>query len=371
MKNEKRKVKNMNSQRIFNLLTLMQEAHISNLLISDPLSIYYYTGYKTNPGERFFLLNVSQEGQLSLYLNRLFPEPDTSLNKIKIVWYNDGEDIIQILSDELIGNQIGIDKFWPSHFLLTLMDKKPHLNFTNGSLLVDHQRSRKSLQEEELMVEASRQNDEVMLKIIDQVQFGYSEQKMVSLLSNFYDQIGSNGFSFDPIIAYGPNGADPHHDTNQDTPKIGDTVIIDIGSFYKGYASDMTRTVFYGDPSNEAIEVYNLVRKANEEAIKMIKPGVKFSDIDFTARNIIANAGYGQYFTHRLGHFIGQEAHEAGDVSMHNHHLTEVGQVFSIEPGIYLPGKLGVRIEDLVIVTENGCRVLNNVTKEPLIIQPK
>ena len=361
----------MQTERINRLVQMMIDQNLSDILISDPLSIKYYLDYENDPGERFYLLKINQDKQIILFLNRLFPIPSFKHKDINIIWYNDGEKIIDVLNQQLSGNRIGIDKFWHSHFLLDLLKVKPNLVLVNGSELVDYQRSLKTEEEQEIMAEASKQNDQVMEKIINQVKHGFSEKTMVNYLSEYYQEAGSEGFSFDPIIAYGPNGADPHHDTNEDTPKVGDTVIIDIGAFYKGYASDMTRTVFYGKPSDEALKVYNIVRKANEEAIKKVKPGIKFSEIDLTARNIIDNAGYGQYFTHRLGHFIGQEAHEAGDVSMYNHKTAEIGQVFSIEPGIYLPGKLGVRIEDLVIVTKDGCRVLNNVSKEAIIIDPE
>ncbi|MBR2545204.1 MAG: M24 family metallopeptidase, partial [Erysipelotrichaceae bacterium] len=125
---------------------------------------------------------------------------------------------------------------------------------------------------------------------------------------------------------------------------------------------------FNGSVSDEEKHVYNIVRQANEYAESIIKPGIRLSDIDKAARKIISDAGYGEYFTHRLGHFIGQTVHEKGDVSSFNDNLTKEGMIFSIEPGIYLPGKLGVRIEDLVLVTADGCEVLNKVGKDIRII---
>ena len=145
--------------------------------------------------------------------------------------------------------------------------------------------------------------------------------------------------------------------------------IIDIGGKYNSYCSDMTRTVFIGEePSKEHAEVYNIVKSANEKAISIVKEGVKFSDIDNAARSLITEAGYGEYFTHRTGHSIGIEVHDFGDVSGVNHEEVKSGMIFSIEPGIYLKDNIGVRIEDLVLVTKDGCEVLNSVTKEIVVL---
>ena len=130
----------------------------------------------------------------------------------------------------------------------------------------------------------------------------------------------------------------------------------------------MTRTVFYKSASDKAKEVYNIVREANEKAISIVKPGVRFCDIDAAARNYIEEKGYGKYFTHRTGHSIGIEVHDFGDVSSVNTDKVAPGMIFSIEPGIYLPGEFGVRIEDLVLVTEDGCEVLNKFSKDLTII---
>jgi Xaa-Pro dipeptidase len=150
--------------------------------------------------------------------------------------------------------------------------------------------------------------------------------------------------------------------------KRGDCIVVDIGGKKQGYCSDMTRTFACLEASDELRRVHDLTVRANETAESIIKPGVRLCDIDRAARDVIAGAGYGEYFTHRLGHFIGTEVHEYGDASAAFTKKVEEGMVFSCEPGIYLPGNLGVRIEDLVLVTKDGSEVLNRVGKKLEIV---
>lgn len=145
-------------------------------------------------------------------------------------------------------------------------------------------------------------------------------------------------------------------------------VLLDVGGVYDNYCSDMTRTFFTAQPTDRQREIYELVRLANETAEKLVRPGVKMCELDAAAREVIAKAGYGEYFNHRLGHFIGLNDHEYGDVSSACRIEAKPGMCFSIEPGIYLPGEIGVRVEDLVLVTEDGCRVLNSYPKEITVL---
>jgi Xaa-Pro dipeptidase len=219
------------------------------------------------------------------------------------------------------------------------------------------------------MREASRLNDDAMTMLIDALHEDMTEKEMEDRLREIYDSLGAEGFSFTPIIAYGKNGANPHHENSHRLLKEGDSVILDIGCRKDNYASDMTRTVFYMEVDEKAKEVYETVLKANRKAIDKVKPGVKFSEIDEAARAVIEEKGYGKYFTHRTGHSIGIEVHEYGDVSSANEDLLMPGMIFSVEPGIYLEGELGVRIEDLVLVTEEGHEVLNSYPKDLQIIR--
>lgn len=357
----------MNKNRINKVIVNMEEANLDYLLISEPSSIDYLIDYVNHPGERLYVLMLAKNGQHKLFFNKLFfVENDLGID---IVWHSDTDDAIQTIIDNLNEpNVIGVDKHWSANFLLSLMEKMPSVKFVNGSKCIDHVRMIKDKPEQDLMIEASRINDKAIHEVIHQVSLGLSELEVADKLGEIYTKYGGDGNSFDAIIAYGANGANPHHENDNTCLKPGDSVIIDMGCKYKGYCSDMTRTVFYQEVSEEARKVYELVKEANEAAEAMIKPGVKLCDIDKTARDIIVKAGYGKEFNHRLGHFIGKDVHEYGDVSINFDLEVKEGMIFSIEPGIYLPGKFGVRIEDLVMVTKDGCMVLNNYSKDLKII---
>ena len=157
--------------------------------------------------------------------------------------------------------------------------------------------------------------------------------------------------------------------TNDTKGKRGDSVVLDIGGVLDNYCSDMTRTVFIGEVSDRAREVYEIVKEAQRRGLEAARPGNRMCDVDAACRDYIEEKGFGKYFTHRTGHSIGMEDHEFGDVSSINEDIIQVGQCFSVEPGIYLPDEeIGVRIEDLVIITEDGCEVLNHFTKDLIIV---
>lgn len=358
----------MKQERVNQILNELKNRGISQMVVSDPAAIFYLTGKWIYPGERMLVLYLNTNGEHKLFINELFPMyEDIGIEK---VWFNDDDDSVEILSKYIQdGNVIGIDKNWPARFLLRLMELKKENSFVNGSVVLDNVRSRKDEEEKQLMREASKINDLAVDEVIKNINKLQSEEKMGQELLGIYKKLGAQGYSFDPIIAYGKNAADPHHEPDASMIKEGNSVIIDIGCKKSSYCSDMTRTVFYKNVSDRDKEVYNTVLEANKRAESMIKPGVRFCDIDKAARSYIESKGYGKYFTHRTGHSIGIDCHEFGDVSAVNTNTVEEGMVFSIEPGIYISGEVGVRIEDLVLVTEDGCEVLNKYSKELIVVE--
>ncbi len=358
----------MNASRVSRILAAMKNQGLQQMIVSDPTAIFYLTGGWIHPGERLLALLLNENGNHKLVINELFPqEKDLGVD---LVWYNDIQDGVVFLS-ELIDNTapIGIDKTWPAKFLLRLQELKPENKYVNGSLIVDYVRMIKGEDEIALLRESSRLNDLAMERLYPLVSDGYTEMELDEKVRAIYKDLGCEGLSFDPITAYAKNAADPHHATDDTKGNYGDCVVLDIGGFKDGYASDMTRTVFIGEISDRQREIYNIVLEAQLRGIAAAKPGNKMKDVDLACRNYIEEKGYGKYFTHRTGHSCGLEDHEFGDVSAVNEDIIQVGQCFSIEPGIYLAEEgIGVRIEDLVIITEDGCEVLNKFTKDIIVV---
>lgn len=358
----------MDTNKLGRILAKMEEKGIPQMIITDPPAIFYLTGKWIYPGERLHALYINVNRKHNFIINKLFPQ-ETDLG-VEITYYDDIEDGVEILSRFVEKDKvIGVDKVWPSKFLLRLQELGAGSKFVNGSVIVDKIRQIKDAKEQETMIESSRINDQVMGELIPWVVKGLTERELNAKVREIYKKHGITEVSFDPITAYAKGAADPHHVTDDSKGKHGDCVILDIGGFYKNYASDMTRTVFIGSVSERQKEIYNIVLEANLRGIAAAKPGAKMKDVDLAARNYIEEKGYGKYFTHRTGHSIGLEDHEVGDVSSVNEEIIEVGQCFSVEPGIYLPDEgIGVRIEDLVLVTEDGCKVLNEYTKDIIVV---
>lgn len=354
-------------KRIDKLTAKMKEEGYSTLIVTDKHSIKYLTGEDIEPGERLLALIVRPGKKPTLIINKLFLRKENK--NLKYKWISDTDDKIDVIGEELSGNYIGVDKNMEAKILLPLLKHDSYRKFSVGSELVDNLRAVKDEEEIKLMEEASVINDKAMAMMKEELSKRKSELQMAEKLIDFYRELGSEEYSFEPIIAYGVNASDPHHENDHTLPKAGDTMVVDMGCIYKDYCSDMTRTFFYKEVPEEGEKIYNIVRKANETAISIIKPGVLLKDIDKAARDVITEAGYGEYFTHRTGHFIGIDVHELPDVSQSSDVVAEEGMIFSVEPGIYVPGGVGVRIEDLVLVTKDGCKVLNSYPKDIQIVK--
>lgn len=352
----------MDESRLARVRENLARRTIDQMLVVDPLSIWWLCGYYTEPYERFLALFVPVEGTPTLFANRLFP--DASGCGARVVEFSDTDDPVPLVAQVTMHDRpLGVDKELAARWLVPLMEAGAASRFVLASDAVDDARSVKDARERELMRAASRTNDEAMAWLVDQVRPGVTERQIADGLLGEYRRLGAQGHSFSPIVSFGDHAADPHHEPD-DTPFVpGDMVLFDVGCKRDWYCSDMTRTFFSAEPTEHQRAVYDAVRRANEEAEKVVRPGVTFAEIDLTARRVIEDAGWGPAFTHRLGHQIGLVDHEPGDVSSTHDEPVRPGQCFSIEPGIYLPGDMGVRIEDLVIVTEGGCEVLNSYPK--------
>lgn len=357
----------MKENRIKRVMAALEEMGLSQMLIVDPMTIYYLTDIYVMPMERFYGLYLRADGSHAFFLNRLFNVPQEV--GIQKVWYSDTDPVMKIVAEYVDPTRtLGVDKDLKARFLLPLMEMGAAAGFVNASMAVDRTRGIKDAEEQAKMRTASDINDLAMARFKSLIHEGVTEKEVADQMLKIYMELGAEGFSFEPSVAFGANAADPHHDPDDTVPKPGDCILFDVGCIKDGYCSDMTRTFYYKEVSDTHRRIYELVRAANETAIARIRPGIPLCELDKTARDLIAKQGYGPNFNHRLGHFIGLTVHEFGDVSSANEQAAEPGMIFSIEPGIYVSGDTGVRVEDLVLVTEDGCEVLNHYSKELEII---
>ncbi|MGB7587652.1 MAG: aminopeptidase P family protein [Solirubrobacterales bacterium] len=233
--------------------------------------------------------------------------------------------------------------------------------------IVEGLRRVKDAAELERITMASALADEVWRWSIARGLAGRSERDVAAGAEAHIRELGAEP-SFPVIVAAGPNGALPHAEPGERTIGKADLVVYDMGAKLEGYCSDGTRTFATGEPGQEGREVYELVRAAQVAALDAIAAGIGGEDLDAISRRLIDEAGYGKHFGHGLGHGVGLEVHEAPRLSPRSEDVLEVGEVVTVEPGVYLPGKLGVRIEDLVVVTEDGCRNLSGIPKELQVV---
>lgn len=252
--------------------------------------------------------------------------------------------------------------------LHSLVEKLPSVDFVPIGDELAQLRVVKSAAELDLLAEAARIASESLLASLDYLVAGAAERDFARELEFAIRRAGGDEKSFDFIVASGERGALPHGRASEKTIACGELVTIDFGTVFNGYHSDETATVAVGEPDQRQREIYALVKEAHDRALAAVRPGVELRMLDRLARDTIAERGYGSYFGHGLGHGVGLEVHEKPVVSPRSEGVAEEGMVFTIEPGIYIPGWGGVRIEDTVAVTADGYRLLTKVPKELLIV---
>ena len=355
----------MNNLQLEKVIKNMHAEGLKQILVCAPKSIQYLTGRFIAPGERLVALIIDQSGKAQLIANKLFAQ--TPLEGAELIEYSDTDDSAKVLANCVNYATLGVDKEFKSRFLLPLMAKRPDIKMVLGSTPVELARMIKTEDELEKMRYSSLLNDRAIEETIMSVRDGMSERELADNYVAASKRI-AEGESFESLVCFGKNAAEPHHETGDTRLKRGDAVIIDVGLMYRDYCSDMTRTVFFSEASEEQKYIYELVRQANAAGRAAVRPGVKLKDVDAAARKVISDAGYGQYFIHRTGHNIGLEVHEYPDVSSTSEIICQKGMTFSVEPGIYLPGRFGVRVEDLVEVTNDGCNTMNKLSRELRII---
>ncbi len=250
-----------------------------------------------------------------------------------------------------------------------LKDAFPQAELLSLPDLVSHLRSVKDKSEIELIRQAVRIADDAFAEVLQTIEIGQTEEEIGLALEFSMRRAGASGGSFEFIVASGVRSAMPHGAASSKQIQLGEFLTMDFGALYQGYCSDITRTVFLGEPGDKHHEVYETVLAAQRAGIMAVAPGRTGKEVDAVARKLIEEAGYGDYFGHGLGHSVGLAIHEGPNLNMREERVLEPGMVITVEPGIYIPEWGGVRIEDIVLVTENGCEVLTQAPKEFIILE--
>ncbi|NWK85506.1 aminopeptidase P family protein [Staphylococcus sp. GSSP0090] len=331
--------------------------------ITTPLNIFYFTGYLSDPHERLLALLIKANGEQVLFCPQLeVEEVHASPFNGQVIGYLDTENALDKYD-------IKFNKLLVESAHLTLQRQRELINAFDVQSFGDIDQTIKSLRniksdsEIEKIKKACELADKCIEIGVSFLKEGVTERQVVNHIEYEIKAYGVNEMSFDTMVLFGDHAASPHGTPGDRQLKQDEFVLFDLGVIYENYCSDMTRTVKFGTPNDKAQEIYDVVLKAEQQAIAAIKPGVTIKDVDDIARNIIAEAGYGEYFPHRLGHGLGLEEHEYQDVSSTNTNQFEAGMVITVEPGIYVPGVAGVRIEDDILVTENGNESLTGYEK--------
>lgn len=345
---------------------------IDLLLVSPSADLLYLSGYSAHASERPTLLALRSDGPAIMLVAQLEAPRMEDLTDITIVAYADEQNPFDALADALgppAGHRrIAIsDQTWVA-VLLHLQATFGGATFLPASPLLGHLRAVKSPEEIGLLREAGHRADAVFEQVV-QIRFaGRTESQIAAELNGLLRRQGLDKADWGPIVASGPNSSSPHHLTGEREIHEGDAVVLDFGGVVDGYQADITRTLHVGTPSDEFRHVYEVVRQAQETGVQAIRPGVAAQDIDRVTRGVIHAAGYGDFFIHRTGHGIGLEDHEEPYIVEGNDALLEQSMTFSVEPGIYLPGKFGVRIEDIVALSSDGAVRLNHASRDLIVV---
>ncbi|MFF9753012.1 peptidase M24 family protein [Streptomyces sp. DH-12] len=348
------------------------DAGLAGLLVAPGPDLVWLTGY-TPPAvtERLTLL-VLAAGREPVLVVPALEAPDaaraTGAPALTLRDWTDGKDPYALTAALLDARgRLGVsDNAWALH-LLALQQALPGTSYVSLTEALPMLRAVKDAAELERLAAAGAAAD-AAFEEIRHVRFsGRRESEVAADLAALLRRFGHSQVDF-TIVASGPNGANPHHEAGDRRIERGDMVVLDFGGLKDGYGSDTSRTVHVGEPSEEERRVHDLVREAQEAGFRAVRPGAACQDVDRAAREVIADAGYGEYFIHRTGHGIGVTTHEPPYMIEGEEQPLVPGMCFSVEPGVYLPGRFGVRIEDIVTVTEDGGRRLNDTERELVIV---
>ncbi len=363
------------ASRIRRVQDAMAAADVSGLVVTPGSDLRYLTGYDAKPLERLTALVLPREGDPRLVVPALeVAEAERSpaaLAGMAVVTHGETDDAYAVAVDGLEGaSTLAVDDHMWSVRVFELTAALPEAYLVAAGPLLSDQRMRKGADEVASLRQAGQAIDRVHERMGEFLAVGRTERDAAALIAEAIVAEGHVTADF-VIVGSGPNGASPHHSVSDRVIEAGDSVVVDIGgSTADGYCSDSTRTYAVGSaPASEVTDYYAVLLEAQQTQCDYAKPGVTAESVDRIGRKVITDAGYGEYFVHRTGHGIGLETHEEPYIVEGNDLVLEPGMAFSIEPGIYLAGRHGARIEDIVVTTDDGIERLNTTDRYYVVLE--
>lgn len=357
-------------ERLTRAAEAAEAAGLDGLLASPGPDLAYLTGYAPMPLERLTLL-VVEPGRTAVMLVPELERPAAlgcpAAERVAILGWRDGEDPYETAVRLLHGRRYAItDQTWASH-VLGLARASTRAAFESSSVALPMLRAVKDPDELAALRAVGAAADAAF---VDLVQIPFEGRRELDVAADVGALLRAHGHETVDftIVGSGPNGASPHHEAGERVIGAGDAVVLDFGGHMGGYCSDITRTVVVGEPAPELEQVHRVVREAQQAGVEAVRPGAACFEVDRAARSVIEDAGYGERFIHRTGHGIGLEVHEPPYIVEGMTAHLQPGMTFSVEPGIYLPGRFGVRIEDIVACTAEGVERLNEAPRDLAVV---
>lgn len=351
-------------RRLENLRQHMQEQGLAAFLVTNLKNIYYLTGFWGTAGT----VLVTEERQVLITDDRYITYAQSVVKGFEVVSNRDALSVVaQVLKDSSLRevafeDEVSVAYYHAMQTVFESIDLIPTTDVVMGLRMV------KDAGELATIQRACQISDQAFLDALDFIKPGKTELEVANFLDFRMREMGAEGVSFDTIAASGFRSAMPHGRASNKVIEVGDALTLDFGCLYNHYVSDMTRTVYIGSVSDEEAEIYQTVLAANQALIATAKAGMEYREFDGVPRRVIERAGYGAYFTHGIGHGMGLDVHEPPYFRQTATDTIQAGMVLTDEPGIYLEGRYGVRIEDDLLITETGCEVLTSAPKELIVL---
>lgn len=370
----------MSTQRLDRVVAALRGRGLAGLALMPDANLTYLTSLSFHKGKRLTLALIPADGSTPCFVVPALEQSKCeagSLIAFRYFPWSDAEGPTAALAAAAVaafpaglgGRELAVE-----YTSLRVMELRaleaamPDLRAADATGLMAELRMAKDEQELAAIEQAVRIVELALKHTIERIRVGMTERELSRICADAIVAAGADGESFENIVASGPNAANPHHSNSDRAFQPGDLIIIDCGARYGGYISDITRTVALGEPSDEARRIYDLVLRANAEGRRLSRPEATGAEIDAGARGVIEAGGYGRYFMHRTGHGYGLEAHELPNIVAGSDEPLAPGTTFTVEPGIYLPGVAGVRIEDDMVITADGARSLTSFPRELIVI---